>query len=70
MAPKHGHVDKGSIRNIMVVMMKSSSKSAVLVDLKAANLYQGMSTTGMLSLLVVIAPMYLQHVRKRISPKQ
>ena len=26
MASKHGHVDKGSIRNIMVVMMKRNSR--------------------------------------------
>ena len=51
MASKHGHVDKGCIRNIMVVM-KRNSKGAVLVDLRSANLYQGMSTctTGMLRL--------------------
>ena len=41
MASKYGHVDKGSIRNIMVVVMKRTSRGVVLVDLKAANLYQG-----------------------------
>ena len=41
MASKHGYADKGSIRIITVVVMKRSSKGAVLVDLRVANLYQG-----------------------------
>ena len=40
MASEHGREDKGSIRDIMVVM-KRSSRGVVLVDLRAANLYQG-----------------------------
>ena len=42
MASKHEYADKGSIRIIMVVVMKRNSKGAVLVDLRVANLYQGM----------------------------
>ena len=77
MASKHGYVDKGSIRNIMVVM-KRSSRGEVLVDLRAANLYQGLvwcvlPTTAIfmirLWLICVIAPIYLQHERKRVSPQ-
>ena len=44
MASKHGHVDKGSIRNFIMVM-KRSSRGVVLVDHKAANMYQGMECT-------------------------
>ena len=40
MASKHGHVDKGSVRNTMVVVMKRSSRGEVLVYLRSANLYQ------------------------------
>ena len=45
MASKNGYADKGSIRIIMVVVMKRSSKGAVLVDLRVANLYQGTACT-------------------------
>ena len=41
MASKHEHVDKGSIRDTIVVMKKRSSRGVVSVDLRAANLYQG-----------------------------
>ena len=40
MASKQGREDRGSIRDTMVVM-KRSSRGVVLVDLRAANLYQG-----------------------------
>ena len=45
MASKHEYADRGSIRNIMVVVMRMSSRGAVLVDHRVANLYQGMVCT-------------------------
>ena len=71
MASKHGYADKRSIRNTMVVV-KRNSRGAVLVDHRAANLYQGMVCTmyryNLHATFVSKLPLVL--VRKQISPKQ